>query len=53
MSAWLHIMLNRITTAPPMNRGAPCTMVNNVTGAQVCDARDDASSTAAGNKIII
>ncbi len=42
-------MLNRINAVPPTNRGAPCTMVSNVTGAQECDARDDDSSTTVDN----
>ncbi len=40
-------MPNRITAVPPINRGAPCTMLSNVTGAQECDATGDDSSNAA------
>ncbi|GEM_PF-1595684 len=41
--------LNKITGVPPTSRGAPCTLLSKVTGAQECDARDADSSTAAGN----
>gem|GEM_PF-3358349 len=42
-------MLNRIDAVPPTSRGAPCTMLSNVTGAQECDATDDDNSTVARN----
>jgi len=45
-------MPNRIVAAPPTSRGTPCTMLSKVTGAQVSDTTDDASSNAAGNKKI-
>jgi len=40
---------NRIVAAPPTSRGTPCIMLSNVTGAQVSDTTDDASSNVAGN----
>ncbi len=43
-----NTMANRIVAAPPTSRGTPCIMLSNVTGAQVSDTTDDASSNAAG-----
>ncbi len=40
--------LNSEQNAPPTSRGAPCTMVSKVTGAQECDATEVDSSTTAG-----
>ena len=34
----LASLMLRVVAVPPMNRGAPCTMVNSITGAQECDA---------------
>ncbi len=41
----------RVVAVPPINRGAPCTMLSKVTGAQVSDTTGDDSSTTADNKI--
>gem|GEM_PF-3012286 len=37
----INQMLNSVDAVPPTSRGTPCTLLSKVTGAQVCDARDD------------